>query len=63
MRKIRFKVVYWNDMADRVVTLFSTPDYSQAEYFAEHYDGEQQEVFIKKVWVWDRGAADGQPSK
>lgn len=54
MRTIKFKVCYYNDMADRLITIFTTAKYEEAEYFALHYDGEAKDVFINKVWVKEK---------
>jgi len=50
MRKIEFKVCYTN-IADIIVTLFSSPFYETAEHFAASWEGGEKEVFIQKVWV------------
>ncbi len=50
MRTIKYKVCYYNTMAERIVAIFSSVKYEEAEYFAAHYDGEWKEVFIQKIW-------------
>lgn len=50
MRKIKFKVC-WINRADIVITLFDSEIYEQAESFALNWDGEEKELFIKKVWT------------
>lgn len=48
-RKEKFKVCYIN-VADVEVTIFDSGDYKMCEHFAKNYQGEQKEVFIKKVF-------------
>lgn len=51
MRKIKFKVCYWNVFRERDETLFDTEVYEQAESFASKWEGNEGELYIKKVWV------------
>ena len=50
MRDIFFKVCFWNDFNDRLITLYEDKSLEAAEHFALNYTGERQDIFIKKVY-------------
>ena len=54
-REVKFKVCAIT-IADHETTLFDSKDYSMCEQFAEDYQGDYQEIFIKKVFVRPRGS-------
>lgn len=47
---MKFKVCAIKPLSEMEVTIFDSHDYKMCETFAEDYQGEYQEVYIKKVF-------------
>ena len=58
-RKVKFKVVAIKQHSDLEWTVFDSEDYKLCEQFALDYQGDHQEVFIKKVFVMAERPREG----
>lgn len=59
MRKVKFKVMFYNSWNDRLITLFTTDTYEAAEHFAIHFEGEGNDLFIQKAWALETRTITG----